>query len=349
MKLNSKVKLLAEAIIKVGEKIICVAMEINLIYSIDLLTQKIELLGYIPDEAISAERLCGSICYYKSKLVFIPYNATKIWVYDTDKKNWSGLSLAKEYIMGKFYKSFVYKNYVFMIPSNYDAFVRINMETGQVDEYSDILSNLGKEDGYFFSDYVIEDNNLMIASCSSNSVVNIDLNNMSYEIRYVGKSDNHFVGMAKKGNFYWLIPRRHSSIVKWDGKKTTEISIGEKYSDTYNFLGAVIYKDAVLVPGISQNQTIRICDDFEVEYLEDCGYTFAGWVNNKCMVEYFKNGILRIHENGKDMEYRVILPWREIRNFIENHGKDINNIIKKQVHKESDFFELETFINIIIY
>ncbi|MDE5759050.1 MAG: hypothetical protein K2H85_10635, partial [Allobaculum sp.] len=137
---NGKIKLTSEAMTMFKDKLLCVAMDANIVYTIDLRNGEIGLLYNIPEEDFFSARLIGSVIVCEEQIFFIPYHAKKIWIYDSRNEKWKGIQLNHESCRAKFWNAHLFENYIYMIPSKYPAIVRINIYTFEIEEFTDCVT-----------------------------------------------------------------------------------------------------------------------------------------------------------------------------------------------------------------
>ena len=96
MNLSNETKLCFEACVLIEEDIlVCCAYNMNLIFTINIITNEIKVLGSIPEEPFFKRQLIGNIQYWNGKLFFVPLAASKIWSYTLANQSWKSISLGK--------------------------------------------------------------------------------------------------------------------------------------------------------------------------------------------------------------------------------------------------------------
>lgn len=344
--------MISEALVLYNDKLICAAMDMNVIYEVDLKRKKGAIIGSIPEETIFSKRTVGAVSSYKNKIIFAPFNGKNIWFYDVETKQWSYLKLHLSSCKTKFWNSCVYKNYLFLLPVRYPALVRVNLDTNSIDEIKDcIFPGKIKEPqyGYFFSDYVVDNEYLIAASCASNHVLRFNMENCNYEWIEIGDKNNRYVGLTRVGNDFWLAPRRNTPIVKWAYDGTVkELELPAMYKDKYNFLG-IRYENNIILPGISEGMTITINPQNErINVDEDSmGFAFSARMSTSVQVECLYDGSIVIRdETGKSCLKNVIVK-EEFDEYIADYNKNNEHVLEKEILKESAIFDLQTYINLM--
>lgn len=348
---KGKIKLTSEAIARLKDKLICVAMDINIVYTIDLKSGDIDLLYCIPEEDLFCARLVGAITVCGEKTIFIPYHAKKVWIYDNMNGEWKGIQLNHESCKAKFWNVHLHEKNIYMIPSKYPAIVRMNIDTYEIDEFTDCVtpnSNRQADYGYFFSNFVSENENLYLASCLDNHILTLHMQDMKYKWKEIGKKHNKYVGMTKAGGKIWLAPRRNTAIVEWDMEKdqTAEYNLPCQFIDEYNFLG-ISNRGNLYLPGIRDGKTLVFnIENHSIRQEHNlAGHTFSDWLDGNIYVRYFYDGKVLIEDSGSQKEYYILVSKNLMNDFILKAGVDA--ILREKVLIENNLCDLQTFLKII--
>ena len=341
-----------EALTLHNDKLICAAMDMNVIYEVDLKSKKGAIIGSIPEETIFSKRVIGAVSSYKNKIIYVPFNGRDVWIFNVETKEWNSLKLHLSDCKTKFWNSYIYKQYLFMIPSRYPALVRINLDTNEIEEIEDCVLPLGKKEpkyGYFFSDYAIDNEYLIAASCASNHVLFFNMDNCNFQWREIGNKRNKYVGIAKVENEFWLAPRRNTPIVKWSHDGTVkEFELPEKYEDKYHFLG-IRYEDNIILPGIDDGMTITINpQDERIKMKEHMkGFTFFERLSESVQVSCFYDGSMIIETEDEKFEIKNVITKIQQDDYIAFYNKSNEHLPEKEIMKESTVCDLQTFIKMV--
>lgn len=319
--MERNVKVFMEDCAVVGDKIYFFSRDWNALCVTSLKTNETKFVSVMPGEKINAKRLCAGIIHYKNKLILIPMTAEKIWIYNLKNDQWKGL--AREYMDGdshhnEIFKAISYKGDLIFIGSNYPSIIRMNLETNELKYFNEpytFLAPLKTEDQcYFRTDYFLNENQLLLASCLNNYVLRINLDSFDFEWCEVGERDFCYSGIAWDGKHYWLSPRRGTPIVKWDGKGGTEyINLPDGFDGTINnFLGVQYDNGKLIFPGMLQNKTI-IIDPNNSDNMEICEgrYLFYKCFGDGGVVLQNYNGLFRLKKAAQNEQYDLYCEVRQ--------------------------------------
>lgn len=344
--------LIAEDCIQIDRKLLFVARDINLIFSLDMDNGKTELIDSIPEEDLFANRLSAKIVSWKQKLIFVPFNAKKICIYRKNTREWNGLplkSVGNEDIPLKMFQAIPYQNKVFLIGSNYPAIVCIDAETEELTYFDKVYERLRgrrKElgDCYVRCDYVKINDCFYMASALNNKVLRFDMSNCQYSWIEVGNDINRYSGITWDGSNFWLAPRQNTAIVKWDGgKEVTEYPLPKGFEkECIHFLGAVYDGTQIIMPGIEGSKTISFTEAHaETPTVWPEQYSFYKRINDNYIVSQAVNGYLEVLDvNGKTERYLCATDKKIIDNTNHNRSASILNTMQKKPYIENQIINL---------
>lgn len=258
------ITLTTEYVAKARGKYYFVASKMNAVCSIDIQTQKMEIVGRIPEAELFSERLCIKIIFWNGELIFVPFNGEKVWFFNFTDNKWHSLSLENADIQRKFRQAFIYEDKLFMIGCHYPAIVYIDLKT-KIIQYIDspfktVQNIYDKSDvfGYFRHDCVIKGHLLYFASFITNKVLIFNLNDYSWKYVTVGRAEDGYSGIVWDGRSFWLSPCRELSVVKWDGEMLCEEYPLPYQENNKNllFIGVVFQDGDIVFPAQDAEYTI---------------------------------------------------------------------------------------------
>lgn len=328
------IKIFMEDCVLVEDKVYFFSKGWNALYALSPKSKEIKLISIMPEEKIFATRLCAGIMHHKDKLILIPMTAKKIWIYDLKTDQWIGLKRKKmgtENTHQEIFRAIEYKEFLFLIGSNYPSIIRLNMNSYELEYWSEpydfLMSFKNEKEAYFRSDFLLENNQLFLASCLNNYVLCLNLETLEYNWHEVGERKFRYSGIARAGEYYWLSPRTGTPIVKWDGKNQTEyfpLPVGFD-NKKYNFLGVQHYDGKIIFPGMLQNKSIRMnsCYPYKIEIC-DGQYYFYKCFEKKGVVFQRNDGMFSIKYPSSDEIYTTycMLPQEQVIEFIRDNIKD---------------------------
>ena len=310
-----KIKIFTEDAVWIKDKIYFFSRYWNALYAVNIKLGITEFISIMPEEDITAVRLCAGIMYYNEKLILVPMTAKKIWIYDLKKNSWKGLE--RKYMTDgnphkEMFRAIEYKNNFFLVGSNYPGIIRLNPDNYELEylraPYAFLESVKSESECYFRTDHLLVGNHLFLASCLNHFVLCLDLDTFDFKWLEVGERGFQYSGIAWDGEYYWLSPRRGTPVIKWDGKDKTEyFSLPDGFDcNTYNFSG-VQYDDGKLVfPGMLQARTILIDPEhpYDMEILKE-RYTFYRCSERGMRLSQTADGILQWKHQGQSRSEQI--------------------------------------------
>lgn len=170
-----------------------------------------------PEEAESC--YCG-IRKIRNKLVLIPHNAEDIYIYDIERKQASKIVLSES--VGKlplFDKAAEYGGKLFLLPKNYPAIVRIDLETGEVREHKECVEAFlpkGDETRMFTWAYHVKGPLAYMASCNASQMLIFNLEDGSHAVKKIGEYPYGYGHMIYDGDYFWLGAIGMNRVIRWD-------------------------------------------------------------------------------------------------------------------------------------
>ena len=253
---------------------------------------EVELLGSFPGEAEVTgifDPLYMMCAENNGTLYFAPFLAKEIATYSLRDNTFGKIPFENRIDGKEMSKAFIgvvsYGKYVFFTPGSYPAILRLNIETRELNYYSDWVEPLEKltanTQALFFSHVPLAINNMLwLASDSTNAVLAFDMENCRSVIYTVGTKGYGFYEQAYDGQYFWLLSRNnnHSPLLKW----SPQVGIHREFPEFYKYFNSDHSAFSInyclgylwLFP-MWGNQTIRISIKTDTDillevYEEDC-------------------------------------------------------------------------------
>ena len=243
-----------------------VPKQINGLFSLNLETETLEFHGMIPNEKAYESILVSSLVVDGNDVILSPFLGKGIAKYDIGSSTYDHV-LVENIGKGRFFDSCLYEGNVYMLPGNYPALVKYNVNTGRVTENRALCVELdtyraNDDDFYFRKGALINKDSLVALSGIRNIVVEYDIKNDSYKLHHVGDIENKYMHIAFDGDDYWLLTYKRS-IIKWNLINETVVEIHELPSgfvngDLYDFCCSVIFGDSIIVFPNQTNMILKI-------------------------------------------------------------------------------------------
>ncbi len=349
--------LLFENCIRVGQQLLFVCTEYNILCSLDIISGEVAIVSSIPGAHINRKRLSSKIILWKDSLFLTPLQASNIWKYNLTDNNWEAFERKKfENWTSRqdMAQAVVFNKKIFFIGCLYPAIIvmdpylgTMNYITGPFDEKKELASKA--RDIWFRTDYVIKDGYMYLASCIDNAVLCFDLNTYSYEYIHIGEEGNTFSGIGWDGEFFYLAPRKSGPIVIWDGKEVIEkIELKNPMLEETKSIGnAVCFNNKIVFPGVFSPNTIELVknDGFSVAYYEK-QFLFYEKVDDETLVSLDNSGSIEIIWQGAKYSYKMELSEKQFWKYCGNNKEDLGISIGS-ITKETNIDSLCKYINII--
>ena len=189
------------------------ANEKNILCKYDKRSNKNHILKELNEDSFFAY---ASIQKVDEKLVLAPYGADDILIYDLNENE--GYKIPVEIPMGirsinynedyKFWDSFVFKEFVYMIGFFYPAIIKLNTITMEIEYLTECCDYINKKriEGigvYFVHGEVIEDTAWISCACC-NMMIKLDLQNMIFEYHTVPLIDAGCGAFLYDNRGFWI-------------------------------------------------------------------------------------------------------------------------------------------------
>ena len=347
-------KIAFEDCVRVDESLYMIERNYNAIYSLNIKTGNLTIVGNIPGENLLASRLGAKIIYHNDDLYFSPMNAKKIWRLSLKSKQWKAYdrkNILNWTTQTDMFQAIEYENKIFFIGCLYPAIIvldTLSEKMEYIEKPYEILNSKAKkvEDACFRTDYVQIANYIYMASCVSNEVFKFDMNTYDFEFIPVGDESFKYSGIAYDEKSFFLSPRKNTPIVIWDGNtgvKNIELPSTFKNRDEMIF-GGVCYDEGKLIfPACFWDKSIVIENKTEIK-IEDVSYYFYKRIDEKTVVSLSKTNEIMIRYDGVGYKYTLEIDDKKIHTFLNNATNDVS---LNSILKENDSVDLGMFINAI--
>lgn len=194
------------AVMNGENEIIFPVWDYDMIYRLNLNNGESRCLeGYVPEGVFNGPKY-GAVCKYKnSLLIFAPSYSERVYIYDLGNNHGRYIELTtnkeKQYL---FFDSFVYGDFVYLLPGRYGAIVKINLITDEVIYYEEIIDEVKKlreDKGLYFRHGCAVVGNYAYAPCHrTGTVVRINLTDDEFEMININNDRYKFTSMCVNDN-----------------------------------------------------------------------------------------------------------------------------------------------------
>ena len=304
-----------------------------------------EIVGHIPEEKLCAGSLVSQMILANDKIVLVPLNAKKIWIYEIDSQKWQGIEIEDENCEYKFMRAVQEGYRLYLLPCRYKKMIVLDISTKQI-SYIDIED---KERGicgsiFFRSDVVRKENVVYAAYCGGDYVFEFNIIEEIFEWKKVGANCTGYSGIVFCNNKFWLLPKLDEKrVICWDGDSAWgEVKIMSYNSGVNRGLAAINNKVYVM----RDNDTIVInCDVERDEGERKTAYFFFENNNSISFLQYdsqytlIKDNIT--HTITLELLHEVIHRYFKANIHIEEFITDT------KVVRESELIGIEELLKVV--
>ncbi|MBB6732243.1 hypothetical protein [Cohnella zeiphila] len=249
----------------------------NALMRMDKQTKVATYVGFFPDEKYCGWPLYGGALLSEGKLFFAPSAADAVAIYDIEAGTWekiafelsvqeAGQLFFPEYKFGDIKR---YKNWLFFIPLSYPAIIRYDLDTGKIEYINKWIKQLEPyifdKAEVWFAQSVQEGSQLLLPACNANAIVIFDMETCKSVVQTVENVQHGFEGVCGDAEQYWLTPRKHTEIVRWNRKDNTFTKLNEFPQEfvggTYSFTLPIYANRSVWLLPKQANQIIQINEE----------------------------------------------------------------------------------------
>ncbi len=348
------------------------ANEFNALCNMDVNNYEVNYISSIPSEDIFTKYLCASIQYFQGKLFLIPRAAKCISVFDIKKNEFEEIEIsvpvqydANLYVDWlKFISSIIADDWLYMIPRSYPAIIEMNLHTYElvyhIQWLFDIKNKIMEYDSFFWSDCIIRDEELILASSIANIILAFNIETKRYKVLYSGNIPQSYSGMSMIGKNILLTERKSGRLKLWDMSQNIMTDYGIM-PDAFSIKKVIGFSSLIqignsifaiplwanmmlrVIPGNTEIQTVKNYDA-ERGNNEEIAISCA-WTKNRklyCMNNLSKS-IEVFDENGNTVEY---IHMTIADNFCKQmEEKILHN--KEALFGESEIFPIKAYLKYI--
>lgn len=345
MKREKAMLLKSDTCVKVDNNIYLICRDINLIYKINLKKNKVFLYDTIPEENIFLKRLCAKIVYWNSELIFIPFNAKKIWILNMLTHKWDSIELKDiSSCSGQalFFQAVIFQEHLFVIGSNYPAILNIDLKTRYIKYISEPYAKSNGKNILFRCDYAQKEDCLYLASCIDNEILEFNMRTGEYKWIVVGKKSNKYVGIIWENNYFWIAPKYYNTLVRWNGKcEVMEYELPKEFRrEGQEFIGIISYKNGFILKG-GINSLSAVIPNREINsiYAIQDGYYFFQNFDKNEYIWMNKYGEIYIESGNVKQNINCQVEKKELNHYLKK-------IVKDEIEWGFNLFQEDSVIDI---
>lgn len=341
-----------------------VGMNDNGIYSLDTITYHAKLVQRIPWGNLREKKIqYGKILIYENKLLLIPWQASRIALYDlqTGELRYIEYSDKKCGTGAFFYDGILKDDKAFLIPSSYNKMICINMKNEKVEWVSepldDILHLSSGNCAFAFGGVTLEEKNILFTTIFDNLVVKYDIKSNFISEICVDDLDDGGTGVLGDSKGIWIIHKKKKEILYYSKDKNQSYVLNQFPQDfkggEWNFhQGFVFEGDLILLPR-EANSCLRVSIDKQsVERIdiEEKDYSNNYWskylrypsvfaIGSQFAIADYKGNINICSSNMKTRRKKIV---------IDCTGSDTNSVEPICYEEDNCFDNLCNFLKNVI-
>lgn len=348
------------------------------IFELDLDTGALQLEYFLPEFTQEQERF-AYLAYYNNKLYLAPRRDTRICIYNFEDKSYTYIELDLDkygYSNGDninlFSKVYVFKDSIYFFPGRFHSIVKLNPEDNSLSYLDAWYDNIkkyilpDKEKFVIFNNIHINKNGCCIlASWTSNFILEYDLENNNYSIKKTNLKDAFSDSLKLENTFYCML-KNSGNIYKLSENRQSMILCSTENDVIYSMYD--FEKKICIVPRIGKNLLIfdldserfKVIKKFENDILKN---NWNCYTNRILCAKKLDNNTLFLFENYTKEILIINVDTQEIRSLkmtideasMENIKKyknimianNVDKLFETNVFNENKYYKADDFIKSI--
>jgi hypothetical protein len=212
---------------------------LNALYRYNKQSKETEYVGMLSGKNYFAN---FSIAENNGKLYFTPYlKNDKICIFDIAQKKFEEISFRDNCeCNGKFQNAISFKNFIYFIPSEFSAIMRLNANTNEIGYFSEWIDEVSKLQvskvqvehwkNIIFLDSCAIGSEIAMVIHKANAVMFFNMETGNYETKSIGDKSEQYRNICYDGQNYYLSSFYKNYIVKWNRQSNNVSKIKLPYS-----------------------------------------------------------------------------------------------------------------------
>lgn len=209
----------------------------NTLYKHDKQNNKTKSVGMIHGQKTWAN---VTIAENKKKLYFAPVLNDKISIFDMDKNTFERIDFKNDCNVARNFQEVIsFKDFVYFIPSEFPAIMRLNTNTNEIEYFSEWVNEVSKLQTsklqglkQIFFGFCIVDMEIAMVINGTNAIMFFNMETGRYEVKHIGEKSEQYGCICFDGQNYYLSSFHEAYIVKWNrlSNKTSKIKLPASFS-----------------------------------------------------------------------------------------------------------------------
>ncbi len=320
--MKKEYELIIESVAEKEGYLYCVGLEMSILFKVNLETIHVESILNLPDEDRLTPRLYNGIAIEDEKMILVPYNAQKLWIYDFVCGNWTGISMDKilDSEMGaKFVGGVLKEGKAYLFGYNYPGILVVDINTF---EMFNLLEKEKLEKKAFWGKSIANVGDELYIPCRfNNEVVCINLKEATYkkialnDIKTESEITN--TAIAHDGKDFFIMPYNGNYFYKWElNGEVKKIEIDPVFDTKINsFNGIAVSESYVFLFAPKGKNYIYSRKEPNKSYVLEDRIYFSEYVDNVGFI-VCRKGKINIYDETLELK------------------KEINIIVNNEVYSE---------------
>ncbi|MCL2284577.1 MAG: hypothetical protein FWC26_14785 [Fibromonadales bacterium] len=336
----------------------------SVLYKYDKQSKETECMGIIP---ASPQNNWANVWVAENnkKLYFAPFfKNDKISVFNMEKKSFERIEFKDDCKYDRKFKAVIsFKNFVYFIPYDFPAIMKLNVDTNEIEYFSEWVEKISKlqtsklpheiwKNSKLWG-FCVVDTEIAIMIHGANAVMFFNMETCDYEIKSVGEKSEQYNHICFDGQNYYITTFYKDYIVKWN-RQTNEVfkikipSFSKKDGIGANFSTRYLNGYVWLIPSLA-NSTYKIdintnevteLPEF-VEYLDNKNLSghYGVYCKNEdsFIMSTLKKGIVEYNTKTSELKFiktagavsQLVQLFNDCEKTEENSGKRIWGYLKE--------------------
>lgn len=346
----------------------------NVLVRVELKTGNISIEAVIPEE--ETFNRYGFLAYHKDKIIIAPRSKKNILIYEINNRLFRSVvldfSMWEEEIYNLFTGVVVYNNYAYLFPGRYDAIVKLNLETNNVEYirswYGKISMLVSDKSKVLFASYTHSGSCVCLPFWQGNVILYFDMETEICSLQKIAEEKNEFAWVDFENTKIWLCDKNKPILICYDTLNCERQSYRldlEGFDSGYGFAMVVVDKEWVYAIPIIGNVILRMSKStkkFELYYSTimekelEISKKFFGELGILGKSRFLDSRILLCFGSKG-----VLLDWdfrsgKISKHYLKYNKEDIN-CLRKEIAKrvfskefvgvENEIMGLEEYVNLV--
>lgn len=218
MKREENIKIAFMDVLFLGEEIWFSAANRNGLFKYNYSSKELVCVGIFPNERSDADFLHSEIKRYGNKLVFIPFQAKNICVYDLEEDSFENIELpqmSRGQNYSKFYTAIQEENLIYMIPCRYGGIIKYDVKNKDVQIIDEPFEGKSESTPIAMKAGCKVKESIYIASFTEGIIEELDLTTKMKKRYSINFCEKGISNLTYYRDIFWLT-NNEGELIAWD-------------------------------------------------------------------------------------------------------------------------------------